>query len=345
MKKFGPLKLFLLVILVLVLSLAPTLALFFKKDDIIKSEFFGETSELQGVLAVWNVDTFDGGKVGKSVMIDRVSAEFEKQHKGTKVFVENLTQEEYDLRTQNEAPDVICFGSGMWQKVKNKAKNAVFNPKIYENIANSVADGDNCLAFPWALGCYFLLTTNDVLDVFGEEEIDIEKRCFDLGYERKQGKKIKQIFSLTFGGDGVHLPQVGLEQYGAAKAGSVSDKAGTQTPYEAYVEFFRQEASVLFGTHRDFARFENKLAVGAISGIVAKRCNYTDMVQYAVATNGLDPTRVKYAELFCQFLQSDYVQSLVEKWGMIPVVEVKKQGLFGEIALADVNKMNIKKLY
>ncbi|MBR2974958.1 MAG: hypothetical protein IKC47_04355, partial [Clostridia bacterium] len=153
MKKFGAMRVFLLILLVLTLSIAPTFALVLhSKQDIVKERLFGGTSELEGVLVVWNVDTFEGGNTGKAVVLEKIARKFENQNKGLFVLVENLSVEQFLERKNGVLPDVISFGSGIFEQIEPIVEpNACVSEDLLLNVRNSVSEAETCKVFPWCM--------------------------------------------------------------------------------------------------------------------------------------------------------------------------------------------------
>ena len=81
-EKFSVIKLLLLVLVVSIIASIPTLAVAKYKKSGLGDELNQDPPEFEGVINVWNVDTFEGGSVNKSVYLDMVSQNFAKENKG-----------------------------------------------------------------------------------------------------------------------------------------------------------------------------------------------------------------------------------------------------------------------
>ena len=71
--------------------------------------------EYNGVIELWNVDTFEGGSVSRTTFIENRCVEFEKKHKGVLILVKNITLEQLELNLKsNKKPSIITFGISMF---------------------------------------------------------------------------------------------------------------------------------------------------------------------------------------------------------------------------------------
>ena len=50
-------------------------------SNVLSNKFFGKKAEYQGVITLWNVDTFEGGSASKTSFLENVSLKFEKEKK------------------------------------------------------------------------------------------------------------------------------------------------------------------------------------------------------------------------------------------------------------------------
>ena len=120
-EKFGIVKLLCLCAILAVVASVPTLAVAeYKKNKLIKNPVIA----FEGVINVWNVDTFEGGSQSKSVYLERVATKFSKDNKGIYFLVKNLSVEEMTNNFLNGVyPDIISFGFGIGDLVKPILEN------------------------------------------------------------------------------------------------------------------------------------------------------------------------------------------------------------------------------
>lgn len=339
-------QLFCLLLLVLVLSVAPSVGLYFAKSNTTKKALFGDQADETMVLVVWNVDTFEGGSMSKVAILERVSRDFEKQHKGLFVIVKNMSKEQFANQIKTERPDVISFGSGMYDLVKEYSLGGQIEPCVLENVRQSVTQDEETLATPWALGAYFVFATEESLSRAGAPTENIVKNCQNFAFDKTIGKKTKHTYSLALGTDVLHSSKDALSDQIQFNSTAAIQNWEQMSYYDAYVQFVGGNATYLLGTQRDVCRLENKQSQGSISGLVAEMLKSTDLVQYAVATVGKSEIRTKYAKLFCKFLTSTKAQSQVFAGGLLPVIalaEDKNQN--GILRCGMTTRLSIKKLY
>ena len=338
-------RLFCLLILVLILSVAPTIGKYFAKNGTTKRALLGGEIGEQMVLVVWNVDTFDGGSVSKSSILEMIAKIFEKQNKGLFVIVKNLTVEQFEEKIKNENPDVISFGSGIFDLIGEHAKQGVVSKGLLPNVAAGVMKNDVAFAAPWALGAYFVFATEESLARAGVDENEILENCTTKNYQKLIGKKAKTVHSLSLGSDIYHSAKELLSAETEISNDGLIPNWQNISYYDAYVQFVSGNSTFLLGTHRDITRLENKQTQGAISGLCFQMLSNTDLVQYAVTSRGCSEKRAKYADLFCLFLQSNEAQKLVFAGGLLPVVSLGEQDTNGLLNAKMSQKLTIKNLY
>ena len=347
MKKFGSLRLFLLLILVLVLSVVPNIGAYFGKSDITKKRLFGEESELKGVLVVWNIDTFEGGQMGKSVILEKVGKEFEKQNKGLYVLIKNMTVDEFLQKRADEMPDVISFGSGLYECISKNAKELPHIDCMLENVEQSVIEKGKMYSYAWCLGAYFVIGSEESLARTGAECSNLVENCMNYGYSKKVGKKTTRVYSVEIGSDSYHSAMSALEKEVKILDGAIDVDWDKQSYYDAYAKFVLSKSTLLVGTQRDIARLENKKRQGAISEIYAEALGFTDLVQYASVTCLDDGLKRNQSEKFCKFLLSNYVQEKLLSFGLFPVtwVDCETESEIMRNAYEQIEKIEVKKIY
>lgn len=73
-----------------------------------------------GIVRLWNIDTFEGGKGSRTAFLNRVSAAYEKKHEGVYIMVSSYTAEGAAAALkEGHFPDMISFGIASPKSRKN----------------------------------------------------------------------------------------------------------------------------------------------------------------------------------------------------------------------------------
>lgn len=328
-KKFNILNLLALCVLVVVFMTVPTFVFReYNGQAEIENNFFGEESELKGVLIVWNIDTFEGGNISKSDYLEEVGRLFENNHKGLYVAVKNMTVEEAKLKIEaGELPDAVSFGMGLGNMFKPYLSELNFATNVRQSVLNSgMADGKQ-LAIGYIMGCYALFSTNEKLINAGKESSTVLLNSYlACGYTKQLKNKTRTIYSLNYGASNYLNTKRVLNI-------DVNDMVLiSESQYDAYVDFINyNKSTILLGTQRDFIKLKNKENLGKISGLIVEPlCGYNDLVQYIGVINSGNELRMKYSRYFAQFLVNDGTQQEIEGSGMFSTV---LDGLYTEDGL------------
>ena len=120
MKKIKNLKSVLFRILVFVLVVVmivflPSVKLKQNQDlENIYGVFLGNKSKYQGIIEIWNIDSFEAGNKSKTSLLTEISKEYQKKNKGVYFMVRNLTENEcLGLAEKGEIPDLISCSYGV----------------------------------------------------------------------------------------------------------------------------------------------------------------------------------------------------------------------------------------
>ena len=85
---------------------------FARKITTSSKDFPIESTKYKGILTVWNVDTFEGGKGSRSEFLAEMGVEFGKD--GVLIIVENHTVESAQTAVDGgQIPDILSFGVGV----------------------------------------------------------------------------------------------------------------------------------------------------------------------------------------------------------------------------------------
>lgn len=351
-------KSMLIVVLIFVLIMVPTVGLItYNKEKFIK-KFFGNLASFQGVITLWNVDTFDGGSVSKSYFLEKVASLFEKKNKGVYIKVENLSIDQMKESLKSGAlPDMVSFGTGIGkyfvQDLVAYTANVVKN--VLANFCGAGHYDGKLLAIPFMCGAYTLISSAEKIQSAGKELTEnLKEIALDVGYTKKQRKSEKQIYSLTFGQNEYtgafdcfsrEFDDKSIESLIAENV--VDNKCKTQTPYSAYVNYVMGNANVLLGTQRDVFLMENRVKAGKETDVIYQPLTkYCDLVQFlGICTK----VNIKYDICldFANYLLSDQVQGLISDVGMFTVTDKKvyADGIMKLIEEAITEKMTIRNAF
>ena len=362
MKKFKNLflRIFVLVLALFVAIFFPMIKLA-SGDDLtyIYNTFIGNKSKYNGIIEVWNIDSFESGTASKLSFLENVGKSFQKLNKGTYVIVRNLTKGEcQNLLSNGEKPDVISCSYETFDVIKNYLR--VFNSfenlgGVYKNYLNAGknASGD-LVGLAWCTGFYALISTKVKLEKANKyaEDVKLNEIAFNSDYEYKIGKKHKKSDSLVYGTGGGIMPKNALLAYNRAGSIQINDTENEliyKSGYAAYSSFLSNNATILLGTQRDICRMVKREANGKVSDvIIQKLMNWTDLVQFAFITNFGDSLRQDYGEKFAKFLTESENQKVIENIGMFPVIgvfETNYKGVMRDIILENFSDLEVKSIF
>ena len=314
------------VLLVLLVAIVPSMYFSFKSPI---ADKFAPKGEFQGVLELWNIDTFEGGTASKTQFLKQRAIEFEKANKGTYIMVKNMTEKECLFALENgQMPAMFSFAVGVGEKI---LKYLSPMPDLEGNIrAEFLSAGKNqsgLYAVPWCRGVYSLIsTTNKLEKAKVEPQEGLSKVATSSGYQTTlKNKKIKTTYSLSFGSAGYVCPQLAYStsfQKLVKNSTSIDLKNLSKTQYEAYCDFVENKASILLGTQRDVARIENRISQGKIDGVIYEHLSsYTDLVQFAGICNTNSEQIFNACVAFTSFLISNSCQKKLSNIGMFSVCD------------------------
>jgi len=179
----------------------------------------GEKSEKNygGILRLWNIDCFEGGKGSRTNFLKSVASAYEKANDGVYISVSSATLSGYTYALNNGgAPDMVSFGVGaeFSSLAAPLAVNGFCGGKI----------GDMQYALPWCRGGYVIYSFSDDFSSVSPENTVI-----------------------SCGGN--NLPAIAAAIFG------LSGKYKAENSTSAYVNFLNGKYKYLFGTQRDYSRF------------------------------------------------------------------------------------------
>lgn len=298
----------------------------------ISGKFVGLKSKYQGIIEVWNIDTFESGTNAKSKYISEVAESFQKQNLGLYVLVRDLTEYEcINLLEKGEKPDIFSCSYGVANTIKDyivpfSDQNGI---EVDQTIINAGKKDDELYALAWCMGFYTLISSEEHLTkakVNLEENIILSQKALDLGYEIISKKDSKIISSLTYGVSNYLLPKKAFCSYTnkglvSTSSYSLDSNVKNQSQYTAYSKFIAGKSVMLLGTQRDVFRMNNRVKNGKSANVLYEPLNsFTDLIQFSFLAKNDDDVKLSICENFAKFLTLRENQKKLINIGMLSVL-------------------------
>lgn len=305
------------------------------EDDMeyIYGSFIGKKSPYNGMIEVWNIDSFESGLKSKTSYLEMMAKKFQKKYKGIYVMVRNLTMNELEnLLKAGEIPDIVSCSYGVSQKIKDYIHEyEKCNDEVFDSFLEAgKAEGGKLYGLAWCFGFYALISTKSKIEKANKDFscVELNEIAFESTYEYKIGKKTKISKSLVFGTGDYLMPKNALKAYNKARSiqiqESEKDEISLKSQYSAYTSFLSNEATILLGTHRDVFKMQTREENGKVSDVVClPLTNWTDLIQFSFLLKNDNKDRKQMAESFALFLTESKNQQQLEMIGMFPVVKVE----------------------
>lgn len=327
-EKFGVIKLLLLVLVVSIIASIPTLAVAKYKKSGLGDELNQDPPEFEGVINVWNVDTFEGGSVNKSVYLDMVSQNFAKENKGVYFLIKNITPEELiESVMAGVLPDVVSFGYGLGNILKPyllALDNGIAGAVRKEIISSGSVDG-NILSVGYLVGSYILATSEEKVlkqnSATDYNNLSLLQNVNNLGFDKSSKKGTVHTSSVVVGKNRFVDPLTNFDKIGGV---GLTDYYESESMYDAYLDFVAYNmGTILVGTHRDLFKLYGRVAGGKLANLkVEYLTNFTNLVQYIGVINSGVTTKMEIAKNFIQAVVSEKYQKLTEKVGMVNALKL-----------------------
>lgn len=300
--------------------------------SLIFNAFVGAKGKYQGVIVVWNVDSFESGTAPKTKYLNSVARDFEKKNKGTYILVRNVTEYECkSLLEQGEKPDLFSCSYSLADDLKNYVQpySSEKDINIEKNLLNAGKLNDELYALAWCRGIYVLISSSEKLEKAGrsfENGVKLSDIALKAGFETTKKGKTTITSSLVFGANGKLLPQKAFSSYTGnglenLSAVCLNENSFAQSQYSAYANFVAGGSTILLGSQRDVCRMEGRLASGKMTDILYQPLySETDLVQFCLLAKCDDKTKKESAEDFAKLLACEKQQSKISGIGMIPVI-------------------------
>ena len=251
-----------------------------------------------GVLNLWNVDTFEGGSVSRTVFLEKRALEFEKKNKGVYICVQNISLQQLKLNlNNNKKPDLITFGLGVQDEFCDQIIDFQSSYGVRDDLLMSSKIDGKIKAIPIMLGGYTL--------IFNKEKVNEGEMLSKLNEENlifSSSQSINPLLSLF-------VNNIMPKKQEVEKLDS----------FDAYGKFINEKYNILLGTQRDFYRCRNR------ENNLKMQCEYntlggfSDLIQF-VSIFKTDKKTEEMCTKFVEFLTSETVQCKLENISMFPVI-------------------------
>ncbi len=194
--------------------------MFVGRHKIREEKTYKSPENYKGIITLWHVDGFEGGKGSRKQFLLRVAREFERKNKGVLVMIINHTftsiKENID---KGNYPDLISFSNGV--EVKG------LEPINVSRKIKSTKLGDKTYATAWCRGGYALIKNPNAKD-------DKENSIIVSQAEFTEPLTAMFLEGLEF------------------------DEINVYDPMDAYVKFTENKNAYFLGTQRDIVRLSNR---------------------------------------------------------------------------------------
>lgn len=270
----------------------------------------------QGVVEMWNVESFEGGVGSREAWLTKRAAKFESANKGLFVHVTTLTVEQVQAKlAEGQTFDMICFSRGVGDVVKEQLTSYTGSVgSIRDNFLISGQLDGKQYAVPVYAGAYCLFAR--------AEQLSADRLLQDAltaTFTRKIGKNTVELQPLVCGFTPYNSPLSALALSGGKGKANVSEDV---TQYQAYEKFLANQTAVtLLGTQRDMYRLAQRENNGKIDKLgFAPLSGYTDLVQY-VAVSTAAAEKQQACTQFVEYLTSEEAQSTLVNLSMFSVLD------------------------
>lgn len=326
-------RVFLSLTVIILICAIPLIKPFGEDMSVFYKTFVGKKSSYQGMIEIWNIDTFESGNISKTKLLTNIANNYQKKNKGVYFMIRNVTEQEcLNLLESGECPDLFSCSYGVAEKIKNYVKpysSSDFD--IRQEFIDAGSFNGELYGLAWSRGCYFLISTKEKLQKAGaiidgeEKEFSLLENALSLGYEIKNKNSTKIVYSLVFGNGKYLMPQVALNSYNNVGLGennnfALNSNNINQTQYTAYSKFVAGEAVVLLGSNRDVFRMENRVKNGKVSDVIYYPLSkFTDLVQFMFIGKNASEEKFETINDFASFITGESTQKLLANFGMLPV--------------------------
>ncbi len=250
-----------------------------------------------GVINVWQIDSFEGGKGSRANFLNEISKRFEKKNNGVYISVETITVEKAEklISSGQKRPDIISYGSGV------NLDESLFMKLNLNNIPTAIKKAYTEKAVPWCMGAYFMIGDSNKekwgQDGYLKQTKKGETKIYSIGVPKREGHTA--LRNINIGENGLF-------------------EATSQEIFEAYN--YSQKVIRMIGTQRDLYRLQGleekeKAREGDITFL-----GYTDLFQYVSILNCDNLKKKEMMDKYINFLLETEQQNELGEIGLFPVM-------------------------
>ena len=279
-------------------------------DKLLDEQILGS---YKGILTLWHIENFEGGKNSRETFLFKRTLEFSKANEGVFIQVINMTEEQM-LINLSSGPmfDLISFSSGIGDIIKSYLKSYDGTINVTDNFLDGIYLEGKLMGLPYSAGGYVLMAYEDTLNKSGIKFEDMTNFIFSENSKAKTEP-------LSVGFSKYNNPLKAIQTL-TDKKGNLQSNIFETVQSEAYTEFVSKRAIFLLGTQRDIFKKLNRESAGDIENIQTVFVkNYTDLVQYIAINKHSDIFKQTMARKFMEYLTSDGAQTKLSDIGLFPV--------------------------
>lgn len=275
--------------------------------------------DFQGVLELWNVDTFEGGSVSRATFLEKRAIEFEKEYKGIFISVNNITLEQLKLNLENnKKPHIITFGIGAGEYIEDKIISLSSGLNIRDDLLKSSTVNGKIKALPIMLGGYTLILNKEKVS-----EESLNEKLENYGIALSKSESINPLMSLLVNDiENIKLCEESLSSF------------------DAYDKFINNKYPLLLGTQRDFYRCnlrEENMKMQCEYNFLS---GFSDLIVYgSVFESNCDLEYI--STKFLEFLLSEKNQQKLMNINMFPTIF---KNIYQETKYKEYNQNLLKEL-
>lgn len=279
----------------------------------------------EGVLRLWHVSSFlTASGTDGSAWLNARAREFEKRNFGLFIEVESMSIAQAKNRLEKgEAPDIWSFPSG-FSPGALEPLGPLDVPELLPSLLKSGRENGDQLALPYMMSGYMLLGNTDLLesrDVALPDTSEYSTEKWDketltaaakaATFVKKQGKRSTNYVGFSYAAGqrlGIaalidRLPTLAAGEYAAGED-----------------RFISANAALCAGTLGTMGTLDRMEESGkGFSYFAEPAGNFTDCVQYAALSKGLEEDRQRNAENFVVWLLREKGQKQLSKHGALSV--------------------------
>ena len=309
-------------------------------------------SAWQGVLHLWQVNTWRVGRSSRTAIVQSAARRFESRHIGVYIEIENLTETMFNKRLQlGELPDIVSFPDG-WDGINAELLMELDSADMPE-LSRPFATAFSCdkRAVPWMAGGQFVLINNALARSVGVEPPQPDstwtaQAMFEFAEKAATTRRRKPMLALS-GSAGSLMPLAlsALSLKPLEEKKLLPEKAFTLSQDGAREPYASGRCAVLISSQWEAALMErlaarNKAFEYSVLPL-PKDLRPCLNVQYAAVVASQDQHRDAAAVQFVYTLLSESVQTnIADKACSLSVVPPRQ----GSKAAGDIEKMLLEQL-